>query len=282
MRRSDVRPQAHVACYRLASGQLKWRQLVSAAETPGHGDLEEITHNLLTMDEGTIYYNTNLGAVGALRAADGRVRWITAYPRGGRISPERGAAQFYRDLNPCVCYRSLVFAAPSDTEHILALDAATGQILWRSDPDEAAAGSHGVHLLGVVDGSLIVSGDRLWWVDVHTGKVLAQFPDGGSSVPTRGAAEPRGYGRGVLAGNSIYWPTRDKIFVFAQRITSPGRPKMLRQPIELDVDAATRQLSGGSLLMAQGIMLLITPEEIIALSETGQIPDREDEVVPSQ
>ena len=34
------------------------------------------------------------------------------------------------------------------------------------------------------------------------------------------------------------------------------------------------QLSGGSLLMAQGIMLLITHEELIALSETGQIPDR--------
>jgi outer membrane protein assembly factor BamB len=275
MRRSDVRPQAHVACYRLATGQLKWRKLVCAAETPGHGMMEEITHNLLSMHEGTIFYNTNLGAVAALRAEDGRTQWITAYPRARRITPERGAGQFYRDLNPCLAYRSWVFAAPSDTEHIFAFDAATGQIVWQTDPDEGTHGSHSVHLLGVAGESLIVSGDRLWWIDVHSGKVLAQFPDGGSSVPTEGAVEPRGCGRGILAGEHVYWPTREKVFVFSQRVSTPGQPEMVRQPIELNLDLADRQLPGGSLLMDQGIMLVVAAEELIALSETGEPPIEE-------
>ncbi len=272
LRRSDVRPQAHVACYRLGSGQLKWRKLICAAETPGHGDLEEITHNLLTLHEGTIYFNSNLGAVAALRAEDGAVQWITAYPRTQDSTQERGAANFYRDLNPCVCDQGLVFAAPADADHIFALDAATGQILWQTDSDEGSHGSHAVHLLGVAGGSLIVGGDRLWWIDAHTGKILAQFPDGGSGVPPLGAVNPRGMGRGLLAGNSIYWPTRDRIFVFSRQVSAAGEPKMVRQPIELDVGNASRRLSGGSLLMSRSVMLLVTAEEVIALSETGEVP----------
>jgi hypothetical protein len=273
MRRSDVRPQAHVACYRLSTGQLKWRKLICAAETPGHGQLEEITHNLLTIDGDTIYYNTNLGAVAALRKHNGGVQWITGYRRAKRLSWERGAAHFYRDLNPCVCYRSWVFAAPADTEHVFALDAGSGQILWQTDPDEGTHGSHSVHLLGVVDGSLIVSGDRLWWIDIHTGRVLAQFPDGGSSRPATGGPEPRGSGRGILAGQSVYWATRDRIYVFDQQIVSPGNPRMTRQPIELDLDDSSRQFSGGSLLMNDGIMVVVTDDELIGFSQTGEVPE---------
>ncbi len=173
MRRSDVRPQAHVACYRLTDGRLKWRRLVSAAETPGRGDLAETTHNLLTLHEGIIFYNTNLGTVASLETADGRLRWITCYPRAKHRDEDRGVANFYRDLNPCLADRSLVFAAPTDAEHIFAFDASTGQIVWQTDPDA-------------------------------------------------------------------------------------GGP--------------ARQLTGGSLLMGEGMMLLVTAEELIALSETGTPP----------
>jgi hypothetical protein len=84
-------------------------------------------------------------------------------------------------------------------------------------------------------------------------------------------------GRGLLAGNSIYWPTRDRVFVFSQQVSAAGEPKMVRQPIELDVGDASRRLSGGSLLMSRGIMLLVTAEEVIALSETGEVPETEEE-----
>ena len=64
MRKSDVRPQAHVACFDAETGRRRWRTMICAAETPGGGQTDEITHNLLTLEQGTLYYNTNLGAVG--------------------------------------------------------------------------------------------------------------------------------------------------------------------------------------------------------------------------
>ncbi len=87
MRKSDVRPQAHVACFDLETGRRRWRTMICAAETPGGGQIDEITHNLLTFQEGTLYYNTNLGAVAAISARDGRLQWAAVYPRRRRPAP---------------------------------------------------------------------------------------------------------------------------------------------------------------------------------------------------
>ena len=66
MRRSDIRPQVHVACFDATTGRMRWRRFVCAAETPARGGLPEYTHTLLTLAGGTIYVNTNLGAVASL------------------------------------------------------------------------------------------------------------------------------------------------------------------------------------------------------------------------
>jgi len=47
MRRSEIHPQAHVACFDAASGRRRWRSFVCGAETPARGILHESTHNLL-------------------------------------------------------------------------------------------------------------------------------------------------------------------------------------------------------------------------------------------
>ena len=212
MRHSDVRPQVHIACFDAQSGQRRWRTMICAAETPAGGQMEELTHNLLTLDEGTLYLNTNLGAVGAVSALDGHLLWISTYPRAKRLTPAGGnkrVAHFYRDLNPCVYYQGTVLVAPSDSELIMALDAGSGQPLW-----ETSLAADTVHLLGVGQGNLIASGDHLWWIDVATGKVRARWPD----------QSPHGYGRGILAGDKIFWPTRDMLYIFRQAVPPGGRP----------------------------------------------------------
>ena len=59
----------------------------------------------------------------------GDLVWVTRYPRVGveRSNPNQPAWHAFRDLNPCVLNRGIVFAAPADSEQILALDAASGQ-----------------------------------------------------------------------------------------------------------------------------------------------------------
>jgi hypothetical protein len=264
MRQNDVRPQSHVACYELVAAtgssgttylpRLRWRRMVCAAESPARGGAEEMTHNLLTLAEGTLYLNTNLGAVASLSAEDGRIHWISTYPRskGGELN-----AHLFRDLNPCLYYRGTLYVAPTDTPQVFALDSMTGLVRWATAPKPMA---DVVHLLGVAEGSLIASGRSLWWLDAETGKFIISFPDSANSSQ----AQP--FGRGLLIGDLVVWPTRQELYVFNQKqspaTTSNAMPTMPRLPIRIaDYDD---RLSGGNLVAAGRHILLATADKLWA------------------
>jgi len=244
MRKSDVRPQAHVACYDTETARLRWRSFVCSAEGPGGGQVEEITHNLLTLDHGMIYFNTNLGAVAALSARDGQVQWATLYPRAGKTGAEgRAAPHFFRDLNPCIFHRGLLLVAPSDSKWIFALDAATGQSLWGSEVEQDV-----VHLLGVGGDNLIASGSKIFWINVYHGTVVDHWPE----------STPRGYGRGILAGDCVLWPTQDSLFVLSQRNVRESLAN--REPVPLNAGRG----GGGNLVIADKLLIIATANKLFA------------------
>ena len=145
MRRQDVRPQAFVACFDPDTGRLRWRRFICGAETPARGVFYESSHNLLTLDGDTLYYNTNLGAVAAVGADDGRPLWVSLYPRARQGNLAKLAPHWRRDLNPCILDHGTLLVAPADSPRIFAFDAATGQALWQTGTEVEDA----VHLLGV-------------------------------------------------------------------------------------------------------------------------------------
>lgn len=245
MRRSGVQPQAYVACLDAEQGRLRWRRLICSAESPAQGQAEEITHNLLTLDHGTLYYSTNLGAVAALDARDGQPKWISRYPRVKSIDVNDRAKHLYRDLTPCLYDRGVVYAAPADCRAVLAFDASNGLLLWHAPHPEDA-----VHLLGVGGGNLIVSGDKLWWLDARTGKAVRD--------PFPASSQPKGFGRGVLAGDLVYWPTQTMIYVFDQRTGQP------RATIELSTRGT--DIGGGNLLVNGDSLLIASSDELLAFS----------------
>lgn len=268
LRRSLGQPQAYVAALDAQSGRMLWRTFICRAETPAQGQ-DECTHNLLTLAHGTLYYNTNLGAVAAVSARDGAIEWLYLYPRakGGDLNDRK--KHFYRDLTPCLYDRGVVYVAPSDSPYLLALDAPTGLRRWATDLPKDV-----VHLLGVARGRLIASGDRLWWIDAGTGRVLGDFPQ---------SEQPRGYGRGVLAGGQVYWPTQTMLYVFDQ-VYEQGLALPVSQPVQL-ADAPpdpTRGAQGGNLIVAEGQLLIATSEEIIALAAAAWGPAPEGAVITSQ
>ncbi|MGD0900016.1 MAG: PQQ-binding-like beta-propeller repeat protein [Thermoguttaceae bacterium] len=245
MRRNDIRPQAHVACFDAPTGRLRWRRFVSATETPARGMLPQSTCNLLSLAGDTIYYNTNLGAVAALSADDGRVLWVSLYPRQRRGNLARLAPHWQRDLNPCLVHYDTLLVAPADSPRILALDARTGQILWQSGADVEDV----VHLLGVAGEELIAAGRKLYWIHLggpNRGQIAHVWPDG---------PERPGYGRGVLAGDSVLWPARNKVYVFDQKTAEPTRA----------IDLAPLGLTGGNLVVAGDRLLVATATELVAL-----------------
>jgi hypothetical protein len=100
---------------------------------------------------------------------------------------------------------------------------------------------------------LIASGSRLAWIDVQTGEIKAHFP-------AQTDSKLRGYGRGTLAGNQVYWPTRDQIYVFDQR-----GPQQTRQPIEL----APLGLTGGNLVISRDVLLIAAADQMSAFDTFG-------------
>ena len=118
-------------------------------------------------------------------------------------------------LNPAVVHDGRVFVAPSDADAIFAFDATTGAPAWKSNAisDDVKLS----HLLGVAKDRLVATGDRVLLFDVKTGKLRHAWPDSGQSV--------KGYGRGLLAGDFIYWPTKNEIEILDQRTALRAVPR---------------------------------------------------------
>jgi outer membrane protein assembly factor BamB len=257
VRRSDIQPQVHVACYDASSGRQRWRRFVCSAETPARGMLFETTHNLLTLNRDTLYLNTNMGAVAALSARDGKLKWITMYPRsrkGNLVTPDPHRS---RDLTPCLYDRGVLLVAPTDSPRITALDAVTGQILWHTGPEVEDV----VHLLGVADDHLIASGHRLYWIGLgpeDAGRVMRVVPD---------SQEKLGYGRGILAGDCVYWPTRETTYVFDR---STGRQKK-------EIPLGPRGVRSGNLVVGGGKLLIAGTDELVALGPQRALPEDKEE-----
>jgi len=256
--RDAVHAKAHVAAYDARTGRRLWRRMVCGSETPVDRPVE-LTHTLLTLRQGTLYLNTNLGAVAALRVEDGGLVWLSEYPRADFRGehPDRNTQHFFRDLNPCLLHEDLVIAAPSDSDRLFALDANTGRLLWSTFPEQA---SGVIHLLGVGGDTLLASGDCLYWFDVHTGQLRAQIPGPRKVTPGHARPDPRGNGRGLLTHHEVYWPTQDAIMVFEQ---TPRRSSRGWEPVLLrNIDLTTRGATGGNLVLADGALLIAAGDRL--------------------
>jgi outer membrane protein assembly factor BamB len=250
----------YIACFDADTGARQWVRYLGAASTDvdnfmgmgfGPPPAGDYGHRLLSLDGPYLYYQTNLGAVIALEAATGAVRWVANYPRldTGRT----GGSD--RDLNPAVIHDGLVIVAPTDAAAIYAFDAETGRLVWKTEPvaDEVRL----AHLLGVAKGRLVATGDRVLLFDVKTGRLVATWPDSGKS---------EGFGRGLLAGNRIYWPTKDRIEVLDQTSGLRAEP-----PIKL---MEIYHNSGGNLVAGDGYLIVAQADALVVFCQNSRLIDR--------
>jgi len=256
LRRGDPQLQLNVACFDAANGKLLWNRKVCAGVEAFSGDVDEVRHQLLALSDERLYYSTNLGAVVSLDARDGTLRWASTYPRA---EVETIATFNKRQVNgpsPCVCHDGLVIAAPLDGEQILAYDAESGVLKWHSGP-----GGRMPQLLGVAGKHLIAAGDVLRSIDIDSGRV--EWVDG------RADPEAATAGRGLLAGDVVYWPRREEI-----RLVEISSGRVIRQ---INLREQHGLVGGGNLSIAGGMLLLAQSDRLVAFSQFGVMKKR---VVP--
>jgi outer membrane protein assembly factor BamB len=248
LRRSDPQLQLNIACLDSATAKLIWNCKICGGVEALAGDVDEVRHQLLTLAEEQLFYCTNLGAVAALDTREGAIRWIATYRR---IEEETVAAFNKRQQhgpNPCVFHDGLVLAAPTDGSRLLAFDAQTGSLKWSRE-----LSGRPPQLLGVAGSRLVAAGDFLWGIDVVSGRVL--WCDG------RSDPEAATCGRGVLAGDLVYWPRREEI-----RLVEIATGKAVRQ---IDMAQQHGLFGGGNLAIAGGMLLMAKSDRLVAFSEFG-------------
>jgi outer membrane protein assembly factor BamB len=251
--------QASISAYDAATGAIRWQQPVCKAPEGLKDGERRYRHHLLTMAGSNVVYCSHSGAIVALDAATGRRVWAVRYPGRGPRAPEGAAVP--RGLAPCLYSEGRVFVAPQDLDHILCLDAATGRVLWESAPVEV------VHLLGVARGRLIFT-----WTDPHP-HATVQPPSGIRALDAmtgddlRSWAQPAAgslatFGRGVLAGDYVLWPTVSGLWVLNQEDGDP--------PASLDWNCKC-----GNLAVGNGCLVVAGKDTLyVYASEAPALPQR--------
>jgi outer membrane protein assembly factor BamB len=254
----------YVAALDAETGVLRWIRYLGAASADADNFMgglpvgfapaaADLGHRLLSLDGPTVYFQTNLGAVAALDAETGAIRWVATYPREDRAE---GGGGRDRDLNPAIIHDGLVIVAPDDTSAIYAFDAGSGRLVWKTErlPEEVKL----AHLLGVARGHLVATGDRVLLFDVKTGKLVHSWPDSGRAY--------EGFGRGLLAGDKIYWPTRTDIHVLDQSTGVPSEP-----PIKLQ---ESFQTTGGNLAAGDGYLIVAQTDRMVVFCQNSRLIQR--------
>jgi outer membrane protein assembly factor BamB/tetratricopeptide (TPR) repeat protein len=231
--------------------QLRWRQDVCETRELRPGD-ERYRHHLLTRAGSLLVYCSHSGAIVALDSITGRRVWGVRYPR--RESGEPEANPPLRDLAPCLFAEGKLYVAPADSESLLCLDPATGQILWERQEMRV------LHLLGVGSGKLIfTTRDGLQAIGAADGdnKNGWMVPHGGGGL--------KSMGRGLLLGDLVLWPT----------VPENGRPYgvlAVRQEDGEQPDDPTllHRIPSGNLVYSDGCLAVADAETLSVFVPPGR------------
>jgi outer membrane protein assembly factor BamB len=223
-------------CLEPGSGQVLWKMPIHSGGT----DFARPPAVPLVAGDGLVYYLTNAGAVAAVDAINGRLRWIRRYERSDpHDSPPRLAGRVNRSINygmpqersiegfaastPILVGGRLVIA-PADGTVILGLDAATGEMLWLNPKKRGSRESHFAaseldYVVGHNGHNLYMAGDWLQCIEIRSGIRLWE------------RRVDKFNGRGVVTADAVYLPSDG----YLMRVAADGSGELDRIPVQAQV-----------------------------------------------
>lgn len=233
--------QAHVIAIDAASGAPLWRTFAGSASPDDFRALGSQAAPLATAD-GLVFFVPNLGAVLALDAASGSIRWAARY----RSTPVASQKRIIRDgrrfaLSAPRCLADVVVAFPQDAGAAVAFDRASGAERWRLERDGLE------YVAGVAAGRLVLAGG---------GAALAIDPCDGRLAWRAGGLGPL-RGAGFATAGRIYVPAADRISILAAESGALERTVHLDPLLE----------RGGNLLVTPRGLYIAGAASIVALDD---------------
>lgn len=199
-----------VQCVEAATGRPVYRTLLHI----GGSELVRAPGVRVVVQGGTAFVATNAGALGALDAATGELRWLRRVEREDPFRPPVrrlrsraeqnvfGMVNYYREHEQggfapaeLLVRDGIVLCAPTDGQCLLGVDGASGELLWVV-PREGNAHRH---LLGANRKHVYLAGSRLLCVDLRSGVRLWE-----DEVPM--SAPLRFAGRGLVNDEWVVLP----------------------------------------------------------------------------
>lgn len=239
----------YLICLDAAGGRTAWFRHLASASVGAYG-LRRATVTFPTVSEATVYVCTNLGAVVAVNAHTGRIRWLRVY-HSDRTDEEAGA-RFARSVAPWryappICWRDKLICTPLDSQHVVIVDRAGGELIDKIPADQL---SRFRQVLGV-------SGDVLYTVGRH---LIAWDLVGNRQAWSRSLSAGGGsqLGRGRLTRTHIYLPMVDGLYRFG---LNGGRPRGFEWP---------ENAVGGNLLVLPEQVIVVGADRITGYAPKGE------------
>ncbi len=192
--KQDAMASSYVACLDAENGTVLWQRLVCEGQSHQNRNNGIANHGLVSVAEGIVYYLTNLGTVSAIDGESGRILWVHAYPRVRAGINATGSPR--PDVSPCLVHAGYVLAAPLDNPALFCINSLTGELAWENQLV--------IHfLLGAKSDRVYLTNNRVIALDLETGSTQWRWPE--NTV--------NGAGRGLIAGDQLYWPTASEIHI---------------------------------------------------------------------
>jgi|GEM_PF-4178494 len=251
--------EAWACAFDADTGQIIWRtQICSANPIFAANPVQPALGLPVGVANGSVFVVTNLGAVAAIDALSGGIKWIRVYDRvagtNDRFNQYRGrSGGDFWGPNPPIVHENMVVITPQDSDRGYAYDIETGRRIWfierviQEREEERLK-----HVLGITHNQLAISGNNLRFYELKTGRLSGPL----DPLPLESQVK----GRGLATKDMVLLPTEKALYsISTALIDGKFRPKLIK-----DQKWKEPEIEAGNVFVAGDVLYTVSATHVNA------------------